>query len=150
MLYNDVEDDMRSEKLDIYGMCLGPFPSHYNFKDCAIKLIQMDKGQKQKVFFSLEKWIEWNTTDVNRVIKWFKLDHAKGKESFYLYINFYRLEQRVQGVFGIKFKTGDVSFYCWLDTSAILWNEKLKSITIAKNRQEDPLELPYISEIPET
>lgn len=35
----------------------------------------------------------------------------------------------------------------WLNVSAILWNEKLKKVTIEKNREAEPLELSYIEEV---
>ena len=44
MIHNDVEDDMRSETLDIYGMCFGPFPTWY--KDYDIKLVRVNKDNK--------------------------------------------------------------------------------------------------------
>jgi len=35
----------------------------------------------------------------------------------------------------------------WLNVSAILWNEKLKKVTIEKNRHEEPFEFDCIEEI---
>lgn len=51
--------------------------------------------------------------------------------------------------FRIKFKSNHASFYMWLNVSAILWNEKLKKISIEKNRQDDPFEFSNIEEIPD-
>jgi hypothetical protein len=35
----------------------------------------------------------------------------------------------------------------WLNVSAIVWNEKLKAITIQKKRESEPLEFDHIEEI---
>lgn len=35
----------------------------------------------------------------------------------------------------------------WLNVSAIVWNEKLKPITILKEREDEPLEFDSIEEI---
>lgn len=56
------------------------------------------------------------------------------------------LDQVVVSDFRIQFKSSQCSFYMWLNVSAIIWNEKLKRITIAKNRLDDPLEFDTIEE----
>jgi hypothetical protein len=49
--------------------------------------------------------------------------------------------------FRIQFKSSHCSFYMWLNVSAIVWNEKLKAITIQKKRESEPLEFDHIEEI---
>ena len=52
--------------------------------------------------------------------------------------------------FRFTFKLSGISFYMWLNVSAIMWNEKLKKLSIEKNRTEDEVfEFNNIQEISE-
>lgn len=65
-------------------------------------------------------------------------------------MQFNRIDQRVSGDFQVKVSSKEVSFYLWLNVSAIQWNEKLKKISDEQGREEEHrLEFDYISECEE-
>ena len=65
-------------------------------------------------------------------------------------IKLHNLEQRVYGDFKVTFKHKNISFYFWLNVSAILYNTKLRELTELNGKEEDPIHFPEFREFEET
>jgi hypothetical protein len=65
----------------------------------------------------------------------------QAENMYYLIMNFKELKQRVWGDFRVKIE-GKVSFYFWLNVSAIINNNKLK--LLSDERQRDKPHLPNL------
>ena len=145
---------MRQQTLDFYSICLGPFQQPLANFDLIISTLHKDEI---KQIISYKKWEENNANNIsedelNQVKQWVQIKDPNDPDasSWYLVIKLHNLEQRVYGDFKVTFKHKNISFYFWLNVSAILYNTKLRELTELNGKEDDPIHFPEFQEFEET
>lgn len=154
LAFNTIFEDMSQERLEMSSFALGPFPAvQSNF---SFEIALLVRQQEVKTIFNFSQWKAQNSHLTEEKLKtyyeWFSVkpeskDGSQTQPVWYLRLNLSVWEQVAISDFRIKYKSNFASFYMWLNVSAILWNEKLKKITIEKNREAEPFELSCIEEV---
>lgn len=122
-MFNDVFADIAEDSLGLFTLCLGPFPAVVKFN---LKIYSLRQEEIVKEVFDYNKWLDV-MEDEDRIATsdWIPLGRMH-----YLMIKVNKRNMKVSGDFKFQFKSPSHSFYFWLSVPGIIWNQKLREMSL--------------------
>ena len=95
--FNRVFEDMRSESLDFYSVCFGPFTKEVASFDVELSTLHQDEIRP---IFQYKQWesevlnngVGGEEAIVNEVKHWQVVTNASGQQEYYLVLKLYKLD----------------------------------------------------------